>query len=205
MVHDPESRIRLGFHGRDIHVLLEAGVQVEIVELIAAVGSQFVRPGHRDHQVGLPDMPLVWIAELPGRRHVGGIAKGRSLIDPIHNGRNLGVGQRRIILELGDAHVAVDVPRRHLPEHDLFLDRARPRPRVLVGQQRHGRDRPIPMAVLTGALQNGRHILSERDGSFAERHRLNRAQREGTEQDRSTCPHDDLPRSFCFVLAHGRH
>src|SRR5262249_50936424 len=41
-----------------------------------------------------------------------------------------------------------------------------PGPNVLVRQQRHRRHLPVPMAVLTGALQNRRDVLRERDARW---------------------------------------
>ena len=72
------------------------------------------------------------------------------------------IGQRRIVLELPDADGAIDVPRRHLPRLDALLDRARPGTRVLVGQQRHRRDRARPVAVLAGFLEDRRDVPGER-------------------------------------------
>ena len=46
---------------------------------------------------------------------------------------------------------------------DLLLDRPCPGPRLLVGQQRHRRDAPRPMADLTVLLEDGRDVLRERD------------------------------------------
>ena len=50
-------------------------------------------------------------------------------------------------LKRGNAHVAVDVPRRHLASRDLLANRPSPRARFFVAGQGHGADRPRPMAV----------------------------------------------------------
>src|SRR4029450_2180262 len=55
------------------------------------------------------------------------------------------------------------VPRRHLARGALLLDRSSPRPRILIGQQRHPPDRTRPMALLTIALQDRRDIFCEGD------------------------------------------
>ena len=56
----------------------------------------------------------------------------------------------------------VDVPRRHLPVGDAGLDRARPRPRLLVGHERHRRDRIGPVARFALLLEDRRDVLGER-------------------------------------------
>jgi hypothetical protein len=53
---------------------------------------------------------LIKILEPPRRRHVGGVAARRSGVDPFRDGGDLLVGQRGVVLELGDADVAIDVP-----------------------------------------------------------------------------------------------
>ncbi len=163
VVDDLEAvRLRLGFHGGDIHVFGESGIDVGVVELVRTVGAQLVGLGQGDDHVGLADVPLVHIAEDTRGRHVCRIAGRRALIDPAGDDPDLGVGQRWIVLELVDADVPVDVPRRHLARGHLLFDRPRPGPGVLVGHQRHRRDRAGAMTVLTGFLQDGRDVLAER-------------------------------------------
>jgi len=69
-----------------------------------------------------------------GVRDLGGAAaraSGATRADREPELRDLGFGQGWIVLEFGDADVAVDVPGRHLAAGDFFLDRAGPRPGVL--------------------------------------------------------------------------
>ena len=68
----------------------------------------------------------------------------------------------RSSLNLLDADVPLDEPRRHVARRRPAFDRARPRPRLLVGEQRHRRHRPWPMAALAGPLKDGRDVLGER-------------------------------------------
>ena len=70
-------------------------------------------------------------------------------------------------LKWRDADVLVDVPWRHFAREDLLLDRFGPRPHVLIGQQRHGREGIRPMTHLAAVLQDGRHILRKRDRCLA--------------------------------------
>jgi hypothetical protein len=50
--------------------------------------------------------------------------------------------------------MTVDEPGRHLARRDLLFDPAGPGPRVLVGDERHRRDRARTVAVLAGALED---------------------------------------------------
>ena len=72
------------------------------------------------------------------------------------------VAERHVVLELLHADARVDVPRRHLPRGDALLDGARPRTGVLVGDERHRRDRVRLMALLALGLEDRRDVLRER-------------------------------------------
>ena len=99
-----------------------------------------------------------------GRRHVGGVALRRALIDPADDRVDLLVGERHVVLELLHADAAVDVPRRHLARRHALADRTGPRPRVLIGDERHRRDRSRLVAGLTLGLENRRDVFRERHG-----------------------------------------
>src|ERR1700730_14687902 len=201
VVYYLESGIRLGLHGRVVHILLKAGVLVNIVILVASLGVQLIWFRHRDHEVRRSDMPLIWVAELPRRRHVRWVALESALIHPIRNRRDLGVGQGWIVLKFCVADVPIDVPRRHQATHDSFLNRAGPGPRVLISQQRHRSNRSGTMARLTGALQDGNHVLAKRDlawrrqlvGIRAKRRGLRHACKRYNEKDRKAYPHGAPP------------
>jgi hypothetical protein len=94
-------------------------------------------------------------------RHVRGVAGGRALIDPARDDADLRIGERRIVFELVDADVPIDVPRRHLARRDLLFDRPCPGSCVLVGHQRHRRNRAGPVAVLTRLLEDRRDVFAE--------------------------------------------
>ena len=109
---------------------------------------------------GVPDAPLLERLELDGRRRVGGVPARGPGVDPAADGRDLRVGQRRVLLEPLDADVALDEPRRHLALRGLVADGPRPRPHLLVGQQRHRGHGARTMALLAGSLQDGQHVAS---------------------------------------------
>ena len=111
---------------------------------------------------GRPDAPLVERGEFQGRRRVCGIAARRAGRHPAADGGDLRIRQRRVFLERPHADVALDEPRRHLALRGLVADGAGPRPHLLVGQQRHGRDRSGAMALLARALQDRQDVAGER-------------------------------------------
>src|SRR6185295_16740472 len=84
-------------------------------------------------------------------------------VDPLHDLLDLVFTERRIVLEALDADVRIDAPRRHLAIDDALFDRARPRPDVLIRQQRHRRHLTGPMTALTGLLENRRDVPGEGD------------------------------------------
>ena len=152
---------RLGFDRAQPAVFGESGLDDVVAPPVGALRRDLVLP-RGDHQIGRAEAPRVVVLELHGRRHVGRVALRCAGIDPFHDRCDLFVGERRIVLELRDADAARDVPRRHVARFDLALDRPRPRPGVLVGQERHRRNRARPVAPLTGALQDGRDVFGER-------------------------------------------
>src|SRR2546428_2401015 len=163
-------------------------------------------------------MPLIVAAERARRRHIRRIVHRRARIHPLGDGGDLLGRQRGIVLELRDADVLVDVPRRHLTIGDLLPNRSRPGPHVLVGQQRHRRNRTGTMAGLTRALQDGRYVLRKRGLGLSlarfltERRQSDHADRQASEQRREgrarksgaeELPHDHLtsprPRSLVKI------
>ena len=112
---------------------------------------------------GVPMCHSSSFGKTGGRRQVGGIAARRAGVGPRGDRRDLGVAQRRVVLELLDAHVALDVPGRHDAVGHARLDGPRPRPHVLVGHQRHRRVGAGPMARLARPLENRRDVLGVGD------------------------------------------
>ena len=110
-----------------------------------------------DDVIGLAQLPA--IGEHRQRRHVLQIALRRTLVHPFRDRRDFCVGQPRIVLEHADARLGH--PGRHLPRYDLVLDRSRPRPGILVGQQRHRRDLAGAVARDAARVQNWRDVVSK--------------------------------------------
>src|SRR5438093_226988 len=77
-------------------------------------------------EIGRSDIPLLDVIERTCWRHGRGIAFDRTLVNPSNDCRDLGVAERYIVLELLDTDALFDVPRRHLPNRDAPLYRARP-------------------------------------------------------------------------------
>ena len=105
--------------------------------------------------------PLIRLGKLFRRRHVLQIAERRSGIDPADDRADLVVGQRHVVLELLNADILVDMPRRHLALDHALTDRFRPRACLVVRYERHRRDRPLVMAFLASLLENRSDISGE--------------------------------------------
>jgi hypothetical protein len=160
-----------------------------------------------DDEIGGADVPLFIVHETPWRRHVGRIASGRASVHPGANCRDFLVRQRRIVLELGDSNISLDVPRRHLAIGRSGLDCANPWPHILVCHERHRALRARMMAILAGTLKNGSHVPGKRDfllhdrcGRLSESHRSD--QSESGRTDYEVFPHGlhiGLPFTFSEV------
>ena len=196
VMHDLEAvRLGLGLDRRDVHVFGEPGIDVDVVEFVGPVRAQLVRLGQRDDDVRLADVPLVEVAELtrgggmsaglpagaPASTHFAMVAISASVSDG--SSLNLVMPTWRSMYHGGISRV-----------DDLLLDRARPRPRVLVGQQRHRRDRARAMAVLTGALQDRRDVLAEGDRRCATGCCARRRRRRTPNAPATTMTSDELRR-----------
>ena len=147
--HVPPVRPHLRPHDPLVLVEVRRNDQVLVVDRALRLDEE--RLGHLEHQVGLADVPSV--DELQRLGSVLRIAARGSGLDPL--------GQRALLL--GTEHVGVrevpvariGEPRRHAVERDSLPDRPRPRPDLLVGQQRHRGRLARAMAVLTVLLQDG--------------------------------------------------
>src|SRR4029434_6532165 len=87
----------------------------------------------------------------------------RAAVDPSHDGGDLLVAQRTIVLEVLNSDRLDDVPRRHLTRLDAELDGGGPGTRLLIREQRHRRNRIGPVTRLTLVLEDGRDVLGEGD------------------------------------------
>ena len=118
-----------------------------------------------DHQARLAELfrqlPLIDVRPLSGSRHVAGISLGRTRVDPLHDGVDLLIGEREIVLEMLDADGPVEVPGRHGARFHALLDGFRPRPRLLERNQRHGSHGSDAVTFLAVVLQDRRHILGK--------------------------------------------
>ena len=134
--------------------------------LVHSVGHHVVN-GRLEHHVGRPQL----LRELPissvGPHHrlgqVRRIAERRARIDPVHDGPDLFVTQRGVVLELRDPDGSVDGPGRHLPPDHAVADPRRVSPHLLVGLEHHRRHITRLMAYLTVLLDDRRHIPRERE------------------------------------------
>src|SRR5262249_11897712 len=116
-----------------------------------------------DNKIRGADRPRPGVGPLLRRRHVGRIAARRAVVDPLRNRRDVVVAERWIVLELLDAEVLLDVPRRHYAgsrsDAGALLDGAGPRPYLVVGNERHRRHTLRAVAVLAAALKNRRDVF----------------------------------------------
>ena len=148
-----------------------------------------------DDQIRRADRPRLRVGVDLRRRHVGRVAARRAAVGPLGDRGDLVVAQRRIVVELLDADVLLDVPRRHhaglRADAGALLDRARPRPHVLVGDSDIGATPSGAMAVLAAALQDGRDVLREGHGAAgtpAGARAQSSARRDATERRPETAP-----------------
>ena len=190
MNHAPVSR----HHFRRLHpsVLGEVGGDVDVFVIVHAA-TLHRKLGDGQHHVRL-DMPA--FGEHRGRRQILRIALPRAGPDPGVNGRDLLVGQPRIVAEI--PHLGISMPGRHLALHYRITNRAGPHASFLVGHERHGRD--VVGAVADHAIfeQDWSHIpvegdLLRRTGSFLTdaHHQTTKSDCDQDEQD------SDLSDPFC--------
>ena len=111
---------------------------------------------HLDDDVGL-DVPAV--LEHDRRRSVLGIARRRPGVHPRRDRLDVPLAETTFVGEV--AVRGICEPRRHLLLHDGGLDRLRPRPRRLVGEQRHRRHLARPVTALAVGLEHGEDVFVE--------------------------------------------
>ena len=119
-----------------------------------------------DDEVGLTHRPSRARREGVRRRRGGAIARLGAGLGPGHQGGDLSVAQDPLALE--DAvELGRRVPGRHLARLRHLGDRLRPRPRLVVGLERHRRDHPGvgvaggTVAVLAVLLQDREDVAIE--------------------------------------------
>ena len=156
------------FEGLHPAILGQSGLDDRPVPLILPLG--ILRPGGgADHEVRLAELrvfvrqtPDVVLRPLDRRRHVIRVAQRRPRVDPADDRVDLGVAQRNVVGEFADTDRRIDMPRRHDAPHDLFTDRACPRPHLLIREKRHRRHAAGPVARLAASLQDRRDVARER-------------------------------------------
>ena len=123
---------RLDLHRLDPAILGELDLG-ELIDPPVRAGRIHREVARRRHlQIGLADEPVAFGAERQRRRHVGRIALRRAGVDPPHDGRDLVVAQRAVVLVVADADGLVEMPRRHVAVRDALPDRPRPRTHLVV-------------------------------------------------------------------------
>ncbi len=153
---------RLDLHRLDPAIFGELDVG-ELIDPPVGAGRVHREVVRRRHlQIGLADEPVAFRPERQRRRHVGRVALRRAGVDPAHDGRDLVVAQRAIVLVVADADGLVEMPRRHVAVRHALPDRARPRPHFVVGDERHRRRRARVMAGLAAFLEDRRDVFGER-------------------------------------------
>ncbi len=158
---DDLARARLDLHRLDPAIFGQTRVGEVVDPPVRTVRVHLVGPVHLHDEVRLADVPLVLGREGLRGRHVGGIALRRAGVRPLHDGGDLVVGQRQVVLVVADADRAVDMPRRHLAIGHTRADRSRPRPHFVVGGERHRRGGAGVMARRALGLEDGRDVLRE--------------------------------------------
>ena len=151
------------FDPLDVAVFGETCIHHHVDPAVGPLGGYDLIFRQFDDQIGLLHVPFVGVLELAGSRHIGRISFWGAGVDPTDDGRDLIIGQRHVVLEMADADVLVDVPRRHFARQDFLFDRLGPGPHFLIGQQRHGRESIRPVTDLAAVLEKRRHILRKRD------------------------------------------
>ena len=108
---------------------------------------------------GLRFQPFV---EVEGSRRVRLVARRRTGVGPGTQQLDVVPAQAALVREVSERRVGE--PRRHLLRDDRALDGLGPRPRLLVGEQRHRRHLAGPVARLAVGLEHRQHVLVERGG-----------------------------------------
>ena len=115
---------------------------------------------HRHDQIRFAVHPFVQPDQVERRRCILRVAAGRARVHPSGDGGDLLVTQGRIVAVGPDS--AIEVPGWHLPGDHAVLDRARPGPDLIVGQERHRGGGTRTVALLARALEDRQHVLRER-------------------------------------------
>src|SRR2546426_3490832 len=159
--------IRITLEGNNLNrldkaVFDEAGIDYDVRPPIGRLGLHNQILWKTDNEIRLANLPRVLIRKLTGRRNIGGISLGSAGVYPLDDGCDFLIRQGDVIVEMLETHILVNEPGRHLPSHPFPLDRLRPRPYLIISQQRHRRDGALTVTDLAMILKNWRDILRER-------------------------------------------
>ena len=127
---------------------------------------------HGEHDVGCPDLPA--FGKLGRGRQVLGIARGSAGVSPGDERFFITFAQAAVIRE--NASFRIGVPGRHQPARHFLADRLGPGPRLLVSQQRHGRDFALAMTTHAVFVKDRCDILGKRRGAVGLRAQYARRQ-----------------------------
>ena len=111
---------------------------------------------HREDQIGLADRPA--FGELGALRQVGPVAFRRAAST---HAAIVSICSWLRLRSLANLPTPGSAPHGGISRvDDLLLDRARPRPGIFVGHQRHRRHRVGPMALDTALVKDGRDVFA---------------------------------------------
>ncbi len=164
---DPLDPLVLGEAGGEDDVLVGDGAGCRHLEL----------DRHLEDDVGRTDAPAV--APLDRRRRVLGVTLRPAALRPSHQRVDLGWRQGAVV---GEAPVRrIGEPRRHQLLLHGGADGLGPRPRLLVGQERHRPDLAGPVAALAVPLEDRLDVAveGERRGRSGHRDRRSRDRQPG--------------------------
>ena len=83
----------LAFDGHHVHIFCESGIYKDVHDVVRSVCREDIRLLHGYNDVGLADVPLIDVAELPWRRHIRRVAHGRAGVDPLADRGNFCITQ----------------------------------------------------------------------------------------------------------------
>src|SRR5439155_17113122 len=115
-----------------------------------------------DQQVGFSRKPLSFACEGWWLRHCRKVTFGRPGIKPLHDGLDVTVAQRNIILVPANTYRLIEMPRRHVTHQHALLDRTSPWTRVLVSHERHRCDGSFMMTRRAAFVEDRRHFFRKR-------------------------------------------
>ena len=146
------------FGGHHPHVFLEVGLHHHVLVVDGAARRHFERLRHLHDYIGR-DVPAGW--EHAFRRGGRRVARRGAGVGPARQRVELVGAQHPFLLVGVVLEPGFGKPRRHRLRLRRLLDPERPRPRLLVGEERHRRHLAGPVAGLAVRLEDGQDVLVE--------------------------------------------